>query len=53
MNLLDEKKEMSRREMLFSGGKVAAATAVATTGVLQAEKTSYAYENSSRPYTST
>ena len=53
MNLLDDKKEMSRRDMLISGDKVDAATAVATTGILQSVKTSEAYENSRQPYTST
>jgi len=46
MNPLDDKKEMSRRDMLVNGGKIAAATAIATMGVLQAVKKSDAYENS-------
>ena len=45
MNLLDNKKEMSRRDMLINGGKVAAVTAVAAMGVLQTVKKSEAYEN--------
>jgi hypothetical protein len=45
MNLIDDKQEMSRRDMLINGGKVAAATAIATMGILHAGKKSDAYEN--------
>ena len=46
MNLIEEKSEISRRDMLISGGKIAAVAAVASMGVLHAAKKSEAYENS-------
>jgi hypothetical protein len=46
MNSTETKNELSRRDMLINGGKIAAGAAIASLGVLSAAKKSDAYENS-------
>jgi hypothetical protein len=47
MELADEQKALSRRDLLINGGKAAAAAAIASMGVLNAVKHAQAYENPS------
>ncbi len=46
MNSTETKNELSRRDMLITGGKIAAGAAIASMAVLSAVKKSDAYENS-------
>jgi hypothetical protein len=46
MNSVETKNEISRRDLLLTGGKMAAGAAIASLGVLSTEKKSAAYENS-------